>query len=40
MLLSRNAVIVVATLVMAAVQNPECPQYIADKKERNQGVQN
>jgi hypothetical protein len=33
MYLFRNAVVVVATLVMAAVQNPDCPQYIADTKE-------
>jgi hypothetical protein len=34
----RNAIIVVISLLMAAIQNPDCLQYLAHKKGRSQMV--
>jgi hypothetical protein len=33
MFVVRNAVIVLASLVMVELQNPDCTQYLADTKE-------
>jgi hypothetical protein len=33
MFVFRNAVIVLASLVMVELQNPDCTQYLADTKE-------